>query len=93
MDMNTTEICSIIAEREKKGETLEEIYVHYHNAWVAEHEKPRDEQNIEKADEYIEIRNAVAILITTDALKEKGYIWTRGKKFSHWEKVNELEGD
>lgn len=87
--MNTVDVLNIAEEREEKGESLEEIYVHYYNAWIEEHEKPREEQNLEKADEYLKIKDEVAKLIVNDILTEKGYRLIRGKKFSHWEKKEE----
>lgn len=87
--MDTVEISNIIAERQVKGEMLEEIYAHCHNVWVEEREKTREEQDIKKADEYLAIRDAVATLIVGNALREKGYIRIQGKKFSCWEKKEE----
>ncbi|MBD5090046.1 MAG: hypothetical protein HDT30_14785 [Clostridiales bacterium] len=85
--MDTVKIYEIIDKELAQGKTLEEIYVKHYNAWIAEHEKPRDKQDFEKADECLEIKDVIAALITSDVLQEKGYIRVQGKKFSYWRKM------
>ena len=87
--MGRTEAYELIDKKLEEGQAIEEIYIEYDTLVKEELEKPIEEKT--KEDEYLKIRDAVAMRIVHDILREKGYTLVEYKKFGRWEKMKEEE--
>lgn len=63
----------IVTEKIKQGQSIEEIYVEYDGLIKMELEKGTQETDLEKVDEYKELRDEAATQIVSDALRKAGY--------------------